>query len=58
MTARDAEYDFVAVGSGAGGMAAALTAHDAGLSAVVVAKAGHFGGSSAISGGVRVPGNP
>ncbi|WP_317630341.1 FAD-binding protein [Saccharopolyspora rosea] len=59
MSAWDAEYDFVVVGSGAGGMAAALAAHDAGLRPLVVEKAGHFGGSTAISGGgIWVPGNP
>ncbi|MDI3388519.1 FAD-binding protein [Streptomyces sp. B-S-A8] len=58
-TAWDEEYDFVIVGSGGGGMAAALTAADSGLSAVVVEKGGKFGGSTGISGGgIWVPNNP
>lgn len=52
------EYDIVVVGSGAGGMTAALTAAHRGLSVVVVEKAPHFGGSTARSGGgVWIPGN-
>ena len=52
------EYDVVVVGSGAAGMAAALTAHRHGLRAVVVEKAPHFGGSTARSGGgVWIPNN-
>lgn len=55
----DAEFDFVVVGSGAGGMAAALTAADAGLSTVIVEKGKRFGGSTAISGGgIWIPNNP
>ena len=34
----DEEYDVVVVGSGGGGMTAALTAHDEGLSCLVVEK--------------------
>jgi len=49
MTAQ--EFDVVVVGSGAAGMVAALTAAHQGLSAVVVEKAPHFGGSTARSGG-------
>ncbi len=56
MTAQ--EYDVVVVGSGAAGMAAALTAAHQGLSAVVIEKAPHFGGSTARSGGgVWIPNN-
>ena len=56
MTAQ--EYDVVVVGSGAAGMVAALTAAHHGLSAVVVEKAAHFGGSTARSGGgVWIPNN-
>ena len=52
------EFDVVVVGSGAAGMVAALTAAHRGLSAVVVEKAAHFGGSTARSGGgVWVPNN-
>ncbi|WP_067461398.1 FAD-binding protein [Actinomadura macra] len=55
----DAEFDLVIVGSGGGGMAAALTAHDAGLTAVVVEKGAKFGGSTGISGGgIWIPNNP
>lgn len=52
------EYDIVVVGSGAGGMTAALTAAHRGLSVVVIEKAAKFGGSTARSGGgVWVPNN-
>ncbi|MEV5542726.1 FAD-binding protein [Saccharopolyspora shandongensis] len=43
----DHEFDFVVVGSGGGGMTAALTATEAGLSTVVVEKAGKYGGIEA-----------
>jgi 3-oxosteroid 1-dehydrogenase len=52
------EYDVIVVGSGAAGMVAALTAAHQGLSAVVIEKAAHFGGSTARSGGgVWIPNN-
>ena len=55
---RDDECDVVVVGSGAAGMAAALTAAKSGLRTVVVEKAAHFGGSTARSGGgVWIPNN-
>lgn len=55
----DEEFDLVVVGSGGGGMTAALAAHDAGISSVVVEKAGHIGGSTALSGGgIWIPNNP
>ena len=45
-------------GSGAAGMTAALTAAHLGLSVLVIEKAGHFGGSTARSGGgIWAPGN-
>ncbi|MEU6266018.1 FAD-binding protein [Saccharopolyspora shandongensis] len=55
----DHEFDFVVVGSGGGGMTAALTATEAGLSTVVVEKAGKYGGSTGMSGGgIWIPNNP
>ena len=55
----DHEVDFLVVGSGGGGMAAALAAHDAGLSTLVVEKAKMYGGSTGISGGgIWIPNNP
>ena len=44
-------YDVVVVGSGAAGMAAAITAHLEGLSVLLLEKTAHIGGSTAISGG-------
>ncbi|VBA43441.1 3-oxosteroid 1-dehydrogenase [Mycobacterium innocens] len=55
----DHVVDVLVVGSGAGGMTAALTADAAGLQTLVVEKSGHFGGSTALSGGgIWVPGAP
>src|SRR5690606_31217745 len=55
----DHEYDFVVVGSGGGGMTAALTAHDAGMSVLIIDKGKRFGGSTAVSGGgIWIPNNP
>lgn len=45
------EYDVVVVGSGAGGMVAAMRAADKGLRAIVVEKELRYGGTSATSGG-------
>ncbi len=54
----DHEVDVVVVGSGAGGMTAAICAHDLGQSALVIEKSEQYGGTSAISGGgVWVPCN-
>ncbi|GAB4587693.1 3-oxosteroid 1-dehydrogenase [Nocardia sp. IFM 10818] len=51
-------FDLVVVGSGAAGMAAALTAAHHGLTTVIVEKATHWGGSTARSGGgLWIPGN-
>lgn len=51
--------DLLVVGSGAGGLVAALAARRAGLSVAVVEKSRWYGGSTALSGGgVWVPNNP
>jgi 3-oxosteroid 1-dehydrogenase len=55
----DHVVDVLIIGSGGGGMAAALTAHASGLNALVVEKSSYFGGSTALSGGgIWVPGAP
>ena len=54
----DLEADVVAVGSGGGGLAAAVTAHDHGASTIVLERADQVGGVTAYSmGEVWVPGN-
>lgn len=54
----DMETDFVAVGSGIGGLAGAITAHEQGLGAVVLERTDQVGGVTALSlGEVWVPGN-
>jgi 3-oxosteroid 1-dehydrogenase len=59
MTTWDDTVDLVIVGSGGGGMVAALTAADAGASVLVLEKQDRLGGSTAMSGGiVWVPNNP
>ncbi|MBX6390271.1 MAG: FAD-binding protein [Frankia sp.] len=53
------DYDIVVVGSGNGGMTAALAAAYSGMRALIVEKADYFGGTSALSGGaVWIPNNP
>ncbi|WP_336333276.1 FAD-dependent oxidoreductase [Pseudomonas putida] len=43
--------DVLVIGAGAGGMAAALRAHDLGLDTLLIEKSEQYGGSSAVSGG-------
>lgn len=51
--------DLLVVGSGAAGMAAAISARHHGLNPVIIEKSEYFGGSTAVSGGaIWVPGNP
>jgi succinate dehydrogenase/fumarate reductase flavoprotein subunit len=55
----DREVDVLVVGSGGGGMTAALKADAEGLETLVVEKSPQFGGSTALSGGgIWVPGAP
>ncbi|QRY45296.1 FAD-binding protein [Mycolicibacterium boenickei] len=55
----DNTVDVLVVGSGGGGMTAALAADAAGLDTLVIEKSSHFGGSTALSGGgIWVPGAP
>jgi 3-oxosteroid 1-dehydrogenase len=52
------DADVVVAGSGAGGLVAALRAHDLGLKVRIVEKAHFYGGTSATSGGVMwIPGH-
>jgi len=54
----DHEADVVAIGSGGGGLCAAITAHDHGASAVVLERTDQVGGVTAYSmGEVWIPGN-
>jgi 3-oxosteroid 1-dehydrogenase len=58
MRAWDHETDLLVVGSGAAGMTAALVARLEGLDSLVLEKTGHFGGSTALSGGgIWIPNN-
>ncbi|MBL8348659.1 MAG: FAD-dependent oxidoreductase [Rubrivivax sp.] len=53
------DCDLLVIGSGAAGLATAITARKAGLDVLVVEKEPLFGGTTAFSGGVMwVPGNP
>jgi succinate dehydrogenase/fumarate reductase flavoprotein subunit len=55
----DQEVDVLVVGSGGGGMTAALKADADGLDTLIVEKSPQFGGSTALSGGgIWVPGAP
>jgi succinate dehydrogenase/fumarate reductase flavoprotein subunit len=55
----DHEVDVLVVGSGGGGMTAALKAKAEGLDTLIVEKSQQFGGSTALSGGgIWVPGAP
>jgi 3-oxosteroid 1-dehydrogenase len=59
MTTLDSTVDLVIVGSGGGGMVAALAAADTGARVLVLEKQERIGGSTAMSGGiVWVPNNP
>jgi 3-oxosteroid 1-dehydrogenase len=54
----DLETDVIAVGSGGGGLAAAITAHDHGASTLVLERSEQLGGVTAYSmGEVWIPGN-
>ncbi|MFF0816692.1 FAD-binding protein [Rhodococcus sp. NPDC003318] len=55
----DHEVDFVVVGSGCGGLTAALAARKGGLETLIVEKASVYGGTTALSGGgIWIPNNP
>lgn len=54
----DMDADVIAIGSGGGGLCAAITAHDFGASALVLERSGLVGGVTAFSmGEVWIPGN-
>lgn len=53
------EWDVVIIGSGAGGVCAALAAKDAGLNPIILESTDKFGGTTAMSGGVMwIPMHP
>ncbi|MEH6551716.1 MAG: FAD-binding protein [Pseudomonadales bacterium] len=54
----DSSFDFIVVGSGAGGMTASVVASELGGDSLVIEKTDQFGGTTALSGGVIwVPNN-
>ena len=54
----DEQFDVVVVGSGAGGMTAALCSQALGLKTLLIEKANCYGGTSAVSGGgIWIPNN-
>jgi succinate dehydrogenase/fumarate reductase flavoprotein subunit len=58
LSPRDITCDLLVVGSGAGGLATAISARKHGLDVIVVEKAATFGGTTAYSGGVLwIPGS-
>src|ERR1700737_369838 len=53
------EWDVIIVGSGASGLTAAVRAAQAQLKVLVLEKADHYGGTTALSGGgIWIPNNP
>jgi 3-oxosteroid 1-dehydrogenase len=59
MAGGEESFDVVIVGSGGGGLAAALAAHAAGLKPVILEKQRFVGGSTGMSGGMLwIPDNP
>src|SRR6202022_713229 len=53
------EWDVIIVGSGASGLTAAVRAAQAQLKVLVLEKADHYGGTTALSGGgIWIPHNP
>lgn len=59
VTSFDRETDFVVMGTGAGGLLAAIAAKDLGADVIVLEKAPVVGGTTAVSGGVIwIPTNP
>ena len=51
-------YDFIVVGSGAAGLVGAISARLAGLRPLIIEKSDHWGGTTAMSGGVLwIPAN-
>ena len=59
MSAEELSYDAVIIGTGIGGLVAAIRAHDCGIGRIVVLEATQYlGGTTAVSaGGIWVPKN-